>query len=96
MRLKIGEYEIPERCLTFLTLYHRSASVLFAGVLVGEKGLQAITGIRRLAETRAIPFEAVDRDGVSSTGLCDIRNLKLEEDSAAVKFSGRLVRPFTT
>jgi len=48
-----------------------------------------------LAETRAIPFEVVDRKGVSYTGLCDIKNLKLVGvGTPLVKFSGMLVRPF--
>ena len=95
MKLKIGDYEIPDHCLTSVTLYPELSSVAFAGVLVGEQRLQARTYLRRLAEMRAIPFEAIDRDGVSSTGICDLKNLTLVgEDTPRIKFSGRLVRPF--
>jgi hypothetical protein len=95
LKLKIGDYEIPARCLTSVTLYPESSAVSFAGVFVGEQGLQAGTGLRRLAEMRAIPFEVVDRNGVSTAGLCDIKNLKLDGDGTLmIRFSGRLVRPF--
>jgi len=95
LKLKIGDYEVPERCLRSVVLYPGSSSVTFAGVFVGEQGLQARTGLRRLAEMRAMPFEVVDRNGVSSTGLCDVKNLKFDGDGTPViKFSGRLVRPF--
>lgn len=95
MKLKIGEYEIPERCLTSVTLYYESSSVSFAGVLVGDQGLEAGRGLRRLAQMSAIPFEAVDRNGVLSSGICTIKDFKLDGESASrVRFSGRLVRPF--
>ena len=95
MKLKIGDCEIPERCLRSVTLYPESLSVSFAGVFIGEEELRVRTGLRRLAETRAIPFDAVDRNGVNSSGLCNIRNLKFDGDGTPIiKFSGRLVRPF--
>jgi hypothetical protein len=95
LKLKIGEYDIPERCLRSVILYPELSTVEFAGVFVGEKDLQLIAGLRRLAEMRAIAFEAVDRNGVRTEGLCDIKNLRFDEDSTTtIKFSGRLVRPF--
>jgi hypothetical protein len=95
LRLKIGEHEIPERYLKSVVLYPDSSSVLFAGVLLGEPGRKAATGLRILAETRAIPFEVVDGKGVSYTGLCDIKNLKLVGvGTPRIKFSSMLVRPF--
>ena len=95
MKLKIGDYEVPERCLRDVVMYPESSAVAFAGVFVGKQGLQAGTGLRRLAAMRALTFEAVDRNGVSTTGLCDIKDLKLDGDRPPIiKFSGRLVRPF--
>ena len=94
MRLKIGDYEIPERCLKFVFLYPNSSCVSFAGVFVGEDGRIAGKELRRSAQVRAVPFEAVDRNGVGSAGLCDVKDLKLASRSSIIKFSGRLVRPF--
>lgn len=95
LKLKIGDYDIPERYLRSVVLYPESSSVAFAGVLVGEQRLETRTSLRRLAETKAIPFEAVDKNGVSATGLCEIKDLKLDAHSAPIiRFSGRLVRPF--
>jgi len=95
LKLKIGDYEVSESCLRYVVLYTGSSSVAFAGTLGGEEGLQMRTGLRRLSQMRAIPFEVVDRNGVNTTGLCGIKDLKLGADSTpAIKFSGRLVRPF--
>ena len=94
MKLKVGDCEIPERCLRFVVLYPELSSVSFAGVFIGEKERETEAGLRRLAEMRAIPFEAEDRNGVSSAGICDVKDLKLAGGGTSVKFSGRLVRPF--
>ena len=94
MKLQIGGVEIPERCLKFVVLYYESASVSFAGVLVGEKEREMGAELRKLAELKAIPFEVEDRNGVSNTGICDIKDLRLARDGTSMRFSGRLVRPF--
>jgi len=94
LRLKIGDYEIPERSLKFVVLYPNSSSVSFAGVFIGEEGRIAGKELRRSAQVRAVPFEAVDRNGVGSAGLCDVKDLELVGSSSFIKFSGRLVRPF--
>jgi hypothetical protein len=95
LKLKIGDYEVPERSLKFVVLYSDSSSVSFAGVFVGEEGRAAGAELRRSAQIRAIPFEAVDRNGVGSTGICDVKDLKLVGTGPSIiKFSGRLVRPF--
>jgi hypothetical protein len=95
LKLKIGDYEVPEHCLRSVVLYSGSSFATFAGVFVGEQELEVKTGLRRLAEMRAMPFEVVDRNGVTATGVCDIKNLKFEgESTPVVKFSGRLTPPF--
>ena len=81
--------------MKFVVLYYESSSVSFAGVLVGEQALKAGAELRRLAQMRAIPFEAADRNGIGSTGICDIKDLRLTGDgTSVVRFSGQLVRPF--
>lgn len=94
MKLKIGDYEIPERCLRYVVLY-RTAPVSFGGVLVGDEGLRTKEKLRRLTLMKAISYEAVDRNGVYATGVCDVKNLKFGENTApTTKFFGELVRPF--
>ena len=94
MQLKIGDYEIPERCLRYVVLY-RAALVSFGGVLVGDEGLQTRDKLHRLALMKAISYEAVDSSGVYSTGWCDIKNLKFDSNTKpTTKFFGELVRPF--
>jgi hypothetical protein len=94
LRLKIGDYEIPERCLRYVVLY-RAAPVSFGGVIVGNEGLQIKEKLRGLALSKAISYEAVDRNGVYATGFCDLKNLKFDESTmATTKFFGELVRPF--
>ena len=92
--LKIGDYEIPERCLKYVVLY-RAAPVSFGGVLVGDEGTQTKEKLRRLALMKAISYEAVDSNGVHTTGWCDVKNLKFDDSTKpATKFFGELVRPF--
>jgi hypothetical protein len=94
LQLKIGDYEIPERCLRYVVLY-RAAPVSFGGVLVGDEALQVKEKLRRLALMKAISYEAVDSNGVYATGWCDIKNLKFDENTTpTTKFFGELVRPF--
>ena len=94
MKLKIADYEVPERCLRLVILYPESASVSFGGALVGEKDRETGSELRKLAKLRAIPFEAVDSKGLGSTGICDMKDLQIIGHGAPLmKFSGRLVRP---
>jgi hypothetical protein len=88
LQLKIGYYEIPERCLRYVVLY-RAAPVFFRGVLVGDEGSQIREKLRRLTLMKTISYEAVDSNGVYATGWCDIKNLKFDENSTPpTKFFG--------
>jgi len=71
--------------------------VSFGGIARGDEAIAIQKRLRLLAEERAIVYEAVDRNGFSSTGICDIKDLKFQETSTRpvmIKFSGRLVHPF--
>jgi hypothetical protein len=95
MKLKIGDCEIPERCLRNVILYNQDSSVSFSGVLYGEQRVLTKTELNRSASMSPTLYEAVDKNGVSATGLCSVKNLKFEPGAAAIiKFSGQLVRPF--
>jgi len=93
LKLNIGDYEIPERCLRYVVLY-RAALVSFGGVLVGDEGLQIREKLHSLALMKAISFEAVDSNGVYATGWSDIKKLKFDPSTKpTTKFFGELVRP---
>lgn len=58
---------------------------------------EVLKKLKLLAEEKAIPYEVVDKSGVGSTGICNIKDLKLEEapaSSGLIRFSGLLVHPF--
>jgi len=94
LQLKIGGHEIPESCLRYVVLYS-AAPVSFGGVLAGEEGLRIEEKLRKLTQMRAVSFEAVDRNGVYATGICDLKGLKFSRSAShAIKFSGELVNPF--
>jgi hypothetical protein len=97
LRLKIGDCEIPEPFLLFVEVSIGPFPVAFGGIARGEEGIAIRKRLRLLAEERAVTYEAVDKNGISSTGICDIKGLKFEETPtrpAMIKFSGRLVHPF--
>ncbi len=97
MRLTIGGYEIPERSLLHVDLAINSYSVSFDGVSLQNAGVEIRRRLRLLAQERAISFEAVDKNGAMSVGICDIKDLKFEETRTKpplIRFSGRLIRPF--
>jgi len=97
LRLKIGDCEIPEHFLLYVDLSIGSSAVTFGGVARGDEAARIRKRLRQLAEERAIPYDAVDKNGTASTGICDIKDLKFEETSTTpvmTRFSGRLVHPF--
>jgi hypothetical protein len=97
LRLKIGDCEIPEPFLLFVEVSVGPFPVAFGGIARGEEGIAIRKRLRLLAQERAVAYEAVDKNGISSTGICDIKDLEFEETSTRpvmIKFSGRLVHPF--
>ena len=74
-----------------------SFAVSFGGVARRDEVEQMLKRLKLLAEQSAIPYEAVDKNGVESIGICNIRNLKFGEtpgNPGLTRFSGRLVHPF--
>ncbi|MGA2238242.1 MAG: hypothetical protein ABSG74_03430 [Candidatus Bathyarchaeia archaeon] len=97
MRLIIGGYEIPERSLLHVDLSVESDPVSFDGVARQDDGIEIRRRLRLVAQERAIPYEAADKNGVISAGICNIKDLKFEETRTKpplIRFSGRLIRPF--
>jgi hypothetical protein len=94
VKLKIGDFEIPDRCLRYVVLFFETASVSFGGTLIQDDDLHLKNALRRMSMERGIRYEAVDINGVRAKGLCSIRNLKFDQDDAPIKFHGQLRRPF--
>jgi len=97
MRLRIGEYEIPEHTLANIELTVGTSTVTFSGMAREDEGVEIVTRLKELAaEEDAIPYEAIDPLGIRSMGLCNIANLRLEEVTTTppmVLFSGEPVSP---
>jgi DNA-binding response OmpR family regulator len=97
MKLKIGDCELPERCLLYVFLTVGSSLVSFAGVAYGEEGENIRKRLKLLSEQNAILYEAVGREGCTTAGLCCIRDLEFKELPTfpdRIEFSAQLVRPF--
>ena len=95
MKLRIGNYEVPEKCLRYVILYGESGTISFGGIIVGEQNSETKSTLIRLAEEKAMEFEAIDRNGVGTEGFCNIKHLKFDgRNPSIVKFSGQLLRPF--
>jgi hypothetical protein len=97
LKLKIRDCEIPERFLTYVVLSTGYFAVSFSGVAPREEATEMLRRLKLIAQESAIPYEAVDNNGIESTGICNLKNLNFGETPAnrnMIKFSGRLVHPF--
>jgi hypothetical protein len=97
LKLKIRDCEIPEQFLAYVVLSTGYFAVSFGGVARGEEATELVKRLKLIAQESAIPYEAVDKNGVESTGICNLKNLKFAETPAKpnmIRFSGRLVHPF--
>ncbi len=97
MRLRIGEYEIPEHTLSDVDFILGTSTVTFSGMAQENDAKEILPKLRQLSvEPEALSYEAIDPMGVRSTGLCNLVNLRLEEvttNPPMVVFSGELVHP---
>ena len=97
MKLKIRDCDIPERFLTYVVLSTGYFAVSFSGVAPREEATEMLRRLKLIAQESAIPYEAVDKNGIESTGICNLKDLKFGGTPAnpnMVRFSGRLVHPF--
>jgi len=97
LRLRIGDCEIPPQLLLYVFVSIGSSPVSFGGVAYGEEGESMRKRLKVLGEEKAVLYEAVDQNGLSSNGLCKIEELKFEETPTfpiRIKFSGNLTHPF--
>jgi hypothetical protein len=97
LKLKIRDCEIPEQFLTYVVLSTGYFAVSFGGVAPRDEVLEILRRLKLLSQENAIPYEAVDKNGVESTGICNLKDLKFGETPAnpnVIRFSGRLVHPF--
>jgi hypothetical protein len=73
------------------------ALVTFGGVAPQNEAIGIMRKLSLLAQEKAVPYEAVDGEGIPSGGICDIINLKFEIMNTrppTVSFSGQLIYPF--
>lgn len=99
MRLTVGDYEIPKGVLLYVRITYGPYPVSFGGVIGVSEGKELMRRLRLLAEERAIHYDAEDREGMSSTGICNLTHLKFEilaSPPPRIRFSGDLAHPFIT
>jgi hypothetical protein len=97
MRLRIADCSFQEQQLLYVVLSIGPFPVTFGAIVWGDDGEAIARRIRLLAEQKALTYDAVDKNGLSSSGLCEIRDLKFEKtstDPIMIKITGRLVHPF--
>jgi len=97
MKLRIADCEFREQQLIYVVLSIGPFPVTFGAVVWGDEGGAIARRIRLLAEQKALSYDAEDKHGLTSAGLCEIRDLKFEQtstDPIMIKISGRLVHPF--
>lgn len=99
MRLKVGDYEIPESALLFVRTTIGPYPVAFGGAVSMDEAPDLMRKLKLLAEQRAIRYEVVDKDGVSSDGICNLIHLKFARTATQpplIRFYGQLAHPFIT
>jgi hypothetical protein len=95
----VGDYEIPKNALLYVRLTFGPYPVSFGGVIGWDEAPDLVRSLKLLAEQMALHYEAVDRDGLSSSGLCNLIHLKFERTATPpprIRFSGQLAHPFIT
>ena len=97
MRLSVGDCEIPRDALLYVRISYGPYPVSFGGVIAEDDAQDLMTRLKLLAEQTAIRYDAEDRSGVSSSGICNLIHLKFERiltPPPRIRFSGQLAHPF--
>jgi hypothetical protein len=97
MKLTIADCEIPQANLLYVVVSIGPFPVSFGAMLWGDEGRAIQRRLSLLSQQKALHYDAVDKDGLYSAGLCEIKDLKFEEmhtDPITIRVSGRLVHPF--
>ena len=97
LRLTVGDYDIPKNALRYVRVTFGPYPVSFGGMIGGDEASELVRKLRLLAEQRAIRYEAVDNEGLSSEGICNLVHLRFERIAAhpsLTRFSGQLAHPF--
>ena len=99
MRLTVGDYEVPTETLLYVKVSFGPFPVSFGGMVEEDESPALIRKLKLLAEQRALHYDVVDKEGVSSTGICNLVHLKFEKILARpprIRFSAQLAHPFIT
>jgi len=97
MKLTISDCEIPDANLLFVVVSIGPFPVTFGAMLWGDEGEAIQRRLRLLSQQKALHYDAVDKNGLYSTGLCEIKDLKFEKvstDPITIRVSGKLAHPF--
>ena len=97
LRLRIADCELPRHCLLYVFVSIGAAPISFGGVAYGNEGEFIRERLNLLAEERVVLYEAVDQNGLESSGLCKVEGLNFDETPTVpirLKFSGQLAHPF--
>jgi len=97
LRLKIGDCELSAELLLYVFVTIGSAPVSFGGVAYGQEGEALRDKLKRLSHEKVLTYEAVDRNGYETGGLCKIEGLKFSEMPTfpvRIMFSAQLAHPF--
>ena len=93
----MGDCEIPKGALLYVRISYGPYPVSFGGVISEDGAPDLMRKLKLLAEQRAIRYEAEDRDGITSSGICNLIHLKFEKIASRpprIRFSGQLAHPF--
>ena len=97
MRLAVGDCDIPKGELLYVRISYGPYPVSFGGVIGEDDAQDLMRKLKLLAEQRAIRYDAEDKDGVTSSGICNLIHLKFERiltPPPRIRFSGQLAHPF--
>jgi hypothetical protein len=93
----LGDYELPRGALLYLRITYGPHPVSFGGVISAIEAPELMRSLKLLSQQTAIHYDAVDREGTSSKGICNLTHLKFENIASPpprIRFSGQLTHPF--
>jgi len=99
LRLKVGDYEIPEGALLFVKITIGPYPVSFGGAISMDEAPALMRRLKLLSQERAIHYDVVDKEGVSSDGICNLIHLKFARTPTQpplIRFYAQLAHPFIT
>jgi ActR/RegA family two-component response regulator len=94
VRLRISDFEFRLAQLSYIFVSVGWSPVSFGGVACGAEGEYLRKRLKLFSQQKGLFYEAVDVNGLESSGLCRVEGLQFEETPSTpvrIKFSGNLV-----